>query len=196
MFTIVINMCESNDDGMKYDGCHKSQRKLPVSDEIFYFRYVPNLLPLSSCYLPPNHTHTRPECFNTKMHISAYSLAALAASAWPATTQGLSWPRFPQPRSHLTPDQRAAIASGPDLTFHFPKNGTFELIQSLTEILALEARESNADPPPGGKPPPGTPPPKKKDPYKCGCHCTILICGCTCKTIPLPSMPPGVAGRP
>lgn len=100
------------------------------------------------------------------------------------------------PRSrHLSPEDRAAIASSPDLTFQFPKNGTFELIQSLTEIVAFEAREAEKNPPPddGTAPPPGTPP-KKKEPYKCGCHCTILICGCTCKSLPLPALPPQAHG--
>lgn len=142
---------------------------------------------------------------NTKMHTSLQSLSALALAAWPAAIQGLSvvQPEAPSPpaaqahpRSHLSPDVRAAIAAGPDLTFHFPKNGTFELIQSLTEILALEARDSHADPAPGdGRAPPDGAPPKKKDPYKCACHCTLLICGCTCKTVPLPALPPGAAGR-
>lgn len=73
-----------------------------------------------------------------------------------------------------------------------PKNGTFELIQSLTEILAFEAHEAQEpNPPPSGRgASPGTPH-KKKEPYKCACHCTLIICGCMCRTLPLLSFPPG-----
>lgn len=92
-------------------------------------------------------------------------------------------------RGRTSPSELVEIEASPDLTFSFPKNGTFELLQSLTEIVALEARESQANPgPPGGGPNPG--PPKKKEPYKCACHCTIIICGCSCKTLPLPELPP------
>lgn len=117
---------------------------------------------------------------------------AIQTVAVPSQADG-NIPQLAQ-RSHLSPADRSAIQDDPDLTFTFPKDGTFELIQSLTEIVALEARESQANPsPPDEGTPPG--PPKKKPQYKCSCHCSILFCGCTCKTLPLPELPPGSRGH-
>lgn len=116
------------------------------------------------------------------------ALLATAASLASAAHADESMPHQLVDRSRISSADRVAIEASPDLVFNFPKNGTFELIQSLTEIVALEARESQANPgPPGDGPSPG--PPKKKEPYKCACHCTLLICGCTCKTLPLPDLP-------
>lgn len=118
------------------------------------------------------------------MHFT--QLALLATGAILAAADPSGPPLVP--RSRVSPSDLARIEESPDLLFHFPKNGTFELIQSLTEIVALEARESQANPgPPDNSPSPG--PPKKKDPYKCSCNCTLLICGCTCRSLPVPAPP-------
>lgn len=116
-------------------------------------------------------------------------------TAVPTQTDDIVPPPQLTPRSRLSPEVAQAIQDNPDTSFMFPKNGTFELIQSLTDILAMEAKDSQLNPGPPDTPGPPGPPKPKKPQYKCACHCTLLFCGCNCQTLPLPDLPPGRSGQ-